>query len=496
MTTNPSIDSSYESQDNFVDYDDLDFQQHFEQNEAVEPLPELNSFGTQALAKRKKSKRRKHEDPVQEFKATQKELKRRIREICKDDEMSSEEKSDLIKLAARDLGINLGETRIIQELLDFHLNEKFGSDLVVINSEQGHDWFSGEESHIIDSIIPKGELNILAGLTGASKTILQSIMCAHILDPEKEPYFLGYKINRELVNQIFFIGLDGNKTIYCPYFKKAGLIKEDNRPIPRFNFIPSESGWGITSKNLDKLESKLKNNPNSIVIVDSLVASVSNTGVDENSSQMAARLMDLRGLCEKYDCTPIILAHQKKEATQDFTGADSLRGHSSIPCFAGQIITLNMLDAKTKVNGKAVPDRKNPKRRLVAGHRGAPIDLLIEIDFDEFEIKTHGDFYDALFAAQTEMEDLLEVATNPRAVMDSWSPTMKAVFDCLWEQEHPIDQAEIVSLLGLSKGAVSKAVNRLIAERFRNHAFVEVVPAERMVYWVNDFIKAEVNAYY
>ena len=54
MTTNPSIDSSYESQDNFVDYDDLDFQQLFEQNEAVEPLPELNSFGTQALAKRKK----------------------------------------------------------------------------------------------------------------------------------------------------------------------------------------------------------------------------------------------------------------------------------------------------------------------------------------------------------------------------------------------------------------------------------------------------------
>ena len=73
---------------------------------------------------------------------------------------------------------------------------------------------------------------------------------------------------------------------------------------------------------------------------------------------------------------------------------------------------------------------------------------------------------------------------------------MKAVFDCLWEQEHPIDQAEIVSLLGLSKGAVSKAVNRLIAERFRNHAFVEVVPAERMVYWVNDFIKKEFNAYY
>ena len=59
-----------------------------------------------------------------------------------------------------------------------------------------------------------------------------------------------------------------------------------------------------------------------------------------------------------------------------------------------------MLDAKTKVNGKVVGDRKDTKRRLVAGHRGAPIDLLIEFDFDKFEIKTHGDFYDSLYAAQ------------------------------------------------------------------------------------------------
>ena len=72
----------------------------------------------------------------------------------------------------------------------------------------------------------------------------------------------------------------------------------------------------------------------------------------------------------KYGAIPIVLAHQKKESTQDFTSADSLRGHGSIPAFAGQVITLNFLDQKSKVNGKAGPDRKNPKRRLVAGHRG------------------------------------------------------------------------------------------------------------------------------
>ena len=148
-----------------------------------------------------------------------------------------------------------------------------------------------------------------------------------------------------------------------------------------FNFIPNESGWGITNTNLDKLEALLKKAPSSIVVVDSFLAAISGSGVDENSAVVAARILDLKLLCERYGATPILLAHQKKESTQEFTGADSLRGHGSIPAFAGQIITLNFFDQKSNVNGKAVPDRKSPKRRLVAGHRGTPIDLLVELDF-------------------------------------------------------------------------------------------------------------------
>ena len=44
---------------------------------------------------------------------------------------------------------------------------------------------------------------------------------------------------------------------------------------------------------------------------------------------MAARLMDLRELCENTIALPSSLL-TKEKATQDFTGADSLRVHSSI----------------------------------------------------------------------------------------------------------------------------------------------------------------------
>ena len=46
---------------------------------------------------------------------------------------------------------------------------------------------------------------------------------------------------------------------------------------------------------------------------------------------------------------------------------------------------------------------------LVAGHRGTPIDLLVELDFQGGTVKSHGDFYDAFLSIQSEQlinEDL------------------------------------------------------------------------------------------
>lgn len=387
--------------------EDLDYQDYLSSIEspteaAPEPLTDLSEgrkpFGSRYVARGKGKGRTASvkADTVEDYKIILVELEKKIEEICFDKATSSELKADLIRYAAKQSGIPFDYSRIVQKLLEYHQMQKYGSSLLVIGGGKGDEWFQSDDHHLIDALLVRGELNIIGGLSGAAKTNVAALILSALLDTTQSS-FLGFNVNHDVCGKVFFISLDGGKNVYTPIFSRAGLIT-DKGTVENFYFIPNETGWGITSSNLDKLEDLLKDTDDSIVVVDSLLAATTGSGVDENSAIIAARLMDLKLLCERHNATPIVLDHQKKDSMQEFTGPDSLRGHSSIPAFAGQVITLNFLDQKAKINGKNVPDRKCPKRRLVAGHRGTPIDLLIEIDFDHGKVSSHGEFYDELFS--------------------------------------------------------------------------------------------------
>ena len=461
----------------------------------LEPLPDVAIHS--AEYGQRKDRRSRNNDTVDAYEEVLLELKSKITEICRKPDLTSELKTDLIRYAARQAGHPLDNNRIVQILCDEHNKQKYGSGLVVINKDQGAHWFQSDQRHIVEDLLMAGELNIIGGLSGAAKTNFTAMLLSALMNPDHQTHFLGFKVNRDLVQQVFFIGLDGGRNVYTPILSNTGLIR-NGIPVDGFNFIPNESGWGITSTNLDKLEELLKGAPDSIVVVDSFLAAISGSGVDENSAVVAARILDLKLLCERYGATPILLAHQKKESTQEFTGADSLRGHGSIPAFAGQIITLNFLDQKTKVNGKCIPDRKSPKRRLVAGHRGTPIDLLVELDFQAGTVKSHGDFYEALFEIQqiAEKAEAIDRAPTMLAVMRDWNAIMKQVFSCLMDEQAPIDQKQLVERAAFGKGTVSKALKRLTEESYRGQPFVEVIESDRLNYWINDVIRREVNADY
>ena len=456
----------------FDDCDLLDFHDSTAECSELEPMPNFASSNDSAVDN---AEYPQAIATVAAAVAVLNKVDHQIEHICNSTNLSSEQKSDLIRYASRKAGYPLDNNRIVQKLLEHHSKAKYGSDLIVINKDQGSEWFDNSEYHIIDNLIVKGELNIVGGLSGAAKTIFVSQMIASVLNHKRESTFLGFRVHRHLVQSVFFIGLDGGRNVYTPIFRNTGLVDEHGA-IAGFNFIPNESGWGVSSSNLDKLEDQLKTKPDTIVVVDSLLAAISTSGVDENSPLLAARIMDLKLVCEKYGATPIVLAHQKKESTQDFTGADSLRGHGSIPAFAGQVITLNFLDQKSKVNGKAVPDRKNPKRRLVAGHRGTPIDLLVELNFDEGTVTNHGDFYDALFAMQAsaDAEEADEVFSI-QSVINGFTRTQREVLEALLSYEEPIAQATLISDYEMSKGTVSKAIKALLDKTFLGSRLVSEI---------------------
>ena len=485
---------------NEIDYDYQDFQHSVLDAGLDEPVPEVQDTKRNPLKGRRSPGKRKghNENFVDESAEALEKVNAQIKQICDKEDLTSRDKTELIKYVSRTTGFPKEEKVIIEMLGEHHQEKKYGATLPIINSEQGIDWFTFEPVNIIENFISKNELNIVGGLSGAAKTTFVSMFLAAILRQDIEPYFLGMRVNRELVKSVYFIGLDGGRNVYSPIFQRAGLVNEQGA-IPGFNFIPSESGWSITPASLDRLGEHLKKSPDSIVIVDSLLAATSGTGVDENSPAMSGKILDLKLLCEKYGATSIVLAHQKKESTQDFTGSDSLRGHSSIPCFAGQIITLNFLDSKSKVNGKSIPDRKSPKRRMVSGHRSLkPFDLLIDLDFENGTVSSQGEFYDALFSIQQQegFEEAIDGAPSIHAVMQKWNASMKQVFDCLMGKEEPINQAQVAELTGLNRSTVSKALTRLTEDSFHGKSFVSEIKSDKQHYWIKDDIKLEVNADY
>ena len=463
-----------DNDDNYeVDFDDLDFKETVMDSSYYEPAPQFKSTVKTPFRGRNTSSRSTETTLVKDNIKALKVLDAQIEEICDNEQLNSRQKAELIKTISRQSGIPKDANAIVEIFLAHDQKKMFGSELVVINAEQGSDWFNENPTVIIEDFISKDELNIVGGLSGAAKTTFVSMFLAAILNPKLEPSFLGMKVNRELVKSVFFIGLDGGRNVYSPIFSKAGLLDEHG-VVPNFNFIPSESGWSINTASLDKLGEQLKDAPDSIVVVDSLLAATSGTGVDENSAAMAGKILDLKLLCQKYGATPIVLAHQKKDSTQDTTGCDSLRGHSSIPCFAGQLITLNFLDQKAKVNGKTIPDRKSPKRRLVSGHRSLkPIDLLVELDFDAGTVSSHGDFYDALFAFQAEqvLEDELH-SQSLQGFISEMSQTKQQVLEALRGYDAPVTQSTLINDYSFTKSTLSKRLKELQADSYRGRKLV------------------------
>ena len=86
------------------------------------------------------------------------------------------------------------------------------------------------------------ELNIIGGLSGAAKTNFTAMLLSSLMNHDREPRFLGFKVNRDLVNQVFFIGLDGGRNVYTPIFRNTGLIREGIPVEASISFLTKAAG--------------------------------------------------------------------------------------------------------------------------------------------------------------------------------------------------------------------------------------------------------------
>ena len=140
-----------------------------------------------------------------------------------------------------------------------------------------------------------------------------------------------------------------------------------------------------------------------------------------------------------------------------------------------------------------MPDRKSAKRRLVAGHRGTPIDLLVELDFHGGTVKSHGDFYDAFLSLQSEQQ-LNGDCDGPSLLtkIKELSEGKRDVLEALRGYEVPVLQATLVADSGFNKGTISRNLKALMGERYKGTPLVtEHETSEGTAYEVSYSIKQE-----
>ena len=80
-----------------VDFDELDFQSSISDSSFDEPIPVTQALAKKAFKGRKNPRRTSATGSVDAYKAVLLELNSKVTEICSDSELTSEQKTDLIR---------------------------------------------------------------------------------------------------------------------------------------------------------------------------------------------------------------------------------------------------------------------------------------------------------------------------------------------------------------------------------------------------------------
>ena len=143
-------DDNYE-----VDFDDLDFKETVMDSSYYEPTPQVASAVKTPFRGRNTSSKSTEATLVKDNIKALKVLDAQIEEICDNEELNSRQKAELIKTISRQSGIPKDANAIVEIFLAHDQKKMFGSELVVINAEQGSDWFNENPTVIIEAPRPR-----------------------------------------------------------------------------------------------------------------------------------------------------------------------------------------------------------------------------------------------------------------------------------------------------------------------------------------------------
>ena len=233
----------------------------------------------------------------------------------------------------------------------------------------------------IPNWIPKNDLTFIGGRPKVGKTRIAKYLVRSLLKAED---FLGFGAPPK-PRTVVLVTDDQADGDTASMLRTLGVWDHPNLIWSR--------RFRITQRNIDCLLETINNNPDAVVVIDSLRSITRSCSFDENSPEMGSLIYDLKQSVIDAGSTLVLIHHCNKG--NDHIGGEALSGHNAIAGSGNTVLTMHYLQEGTKLL------KKDSRRRLVREARsGAPADLVVALD------EATGAFsYVADFEAFTEQQE-------------------------------------------------------------------------------------------
>lgn len=213
------------------------------------------------------------------------------------------------------------------KLIDELISEVMSADIQPIVMNNLQELFKLKEEHetfLVKNLFRYGSLILIAAYAKTGKSLFVTSLCTKVL--------MGYPFLGRDTNKGNILYLQNEEALVDTSSKiyNNGLQNLESKNQEQFNKLIRSPNF-ITAKHLDiiadlkAIQNLIQENNISLVVIDSLAASIGKTGVDEYSQKTMAGLYKLQEVMHVENCVGILTHHTNKSDSNQ-THQDKLKG--------------------------------------------------------------------------------------------------------------------------------------------------------------------------
>ncbi len=216
-----------------------------------------------------------------------------------------------------------------------------------------------EVEWLVPDLLPANDLSIIGGRPKVGKTAMAMAIAAAVLKQTRVAGFDPPKATRPVI----VISDDQGDADTKQALTQLGIFDHPALIWSR--------RFRLTESDLDQLLLDVSNNPNALVIMDSLRSVSRSLHQGENDPEIGAVIYDLKAAVMDAGGSVLLVHHCNKGP--GLTGVEALSGHNAIAGAANTVITLHYVE-----NDRGQPEKEAVQRRMVReGRTGKPLDWVI-----------------------------------------------------------------------------------------------------------------------